>query len=138
MRLKKHRMNVAFEVIDGNERFSEPLGENLAVGHTHEQRANQPGAFRHGDRIHVAKGDAGLLNRFAHNGHDLPKMLARGNLRNDPAVLAVNSHLRCDNVRKNAATIGDNRGGRFVAGRFDSEDEIFPCVQARITGTAEI
>ena len=73
-----------------------------------------------------------LLQRFAHDRDDLAQVLAGGKLGHHAAVFAVNRHLRGHDVRKDAAAVGDNRGGGFVAGGFDAENQIFPLSHTRV------
>ena len=52
-------------------------------------------------------------------------MLARGELRDNAAIFAVNIDLRGDDAGKNAPPAGDDGRRRFVARRLDAENEIF-------------
>jgi hypothetical protein len=125
MRFKKHSMDVTFEMVHCDERFSERESEDFAIGYTDEQRANQARTACHGDGVQIGERNARLLNRFAHDWHDLPEMFARGKLRYHTAILAVNPHLRCDNARENAPTARNNRCSGFIARGFDAEYEVF-------------
>ena len=125
MRLQKHGVNVAFEMIHADQRFAERLRQHFAVGHADQQRADQARAVRHRHRVHVAQRNVRLLDRFAHHRNDLPQMLARGELRHHAAVLAVNVGLRRDHARKNAASAGHDGRRRFVARRFNTENQVF-------------
>ena len=58
--LHQDGVDVAFEVIDADERNVEAEGEGLGVGDADEQRAGEAGAFGDGDGLEIAQGEAGL------------------------------------------------------------------------------
>ena len=66
-----------------------------------------------------------LVERFAHDRNDLAEMLARGEFGDYAAVFAVDVDLRGDDAGEDAAAVGDDCGGGFVAGGFDAEDQFF-------------
>src|SRR5260370_9047991 len=131
MRLEKNRVDMAFKMIQRNERFTKFESQNFAVGHTNEQRADQSGSLRHANGVDIGEGKPSLRERFANNRNNLTKMLARGQLGHDTAVLAMNVHLRGNYARQNFASISNDGGGGFVARGFDSEDArghgLIPC-----------
>jgi len=129
--LEKHRVDVAFEMIYRDERLAERERENLAVRHANEQRADQSGPLSHCNRVHIAERDVRLLDGLAHDGNDLPQVLARGEFGHHAAVFSVNIVLRSDDVRENAITAGDDRGRGLVARRFDAENQMFFCSHTR-------
>jgi len=122
MRFQDHCVNVAFEMIYSNERLLERQGENFAIGHADEERAGEAGALGDGDCVEIGERDVCLVERLAHDWDDFAEMLARGELGDYASVLAVDIDLRGDDAREDAAAAGDDRGGSFVAGRFDAED----------------
>jgi len=58
---------------------------------------------------------------------DYFEVMARRDFGDDATVLGVQVELRCDDVRAQVAPVFDDRGGGFVAGRFDAEDEGSSC-----------
>ena len=125
VRLQKHRVDMALEMIDADQRLFQRHGERFAVGDADQKRADQARAARDGNGVESRQSDLRSLKSFAHNRHDLPQMLARGKLRNHAAIFAVNINLRRNDAGKNAAPIADNGRGGLVAGRLDAEDQIF-------------
>ena len=122
-------VNVSFEMIDGDERLPKCEGENFAVREADEESAGEAGTLRDGDSVEIGEGDVGLVECFANDGNDFAEMFAGGKLGNDAAEFAVNVNLRGDDAREDAASTGDDGGGRFVAGGFDAQDQIFFRVQ---------
>jgi hypothetical protein len=87
-------VDVAFEVIDGHERFAQLSGQYLAVRYADQERADKAGALRHSYRIDVFEIEARFRERFADYGNDLAEMRARSEFGDNPAVFAVNIELR--------------------------------------------
>ncbi len=111
-----------FEVIHGNQRFPERQRQHFAISQADEQRAYEPRTLRDADGVDISERDARLQHCFAHHRHDLPKMLARRQLRHHAAVFAVNVHLRCDDARQDRRAIGNNSRGCLIARRFNSQN----------------
>ena len=87
-------MDVAFEVIDGDEGKFLSEGEGFGVGDTDEECARETGTAGDGDGVEVIKGDVGLGQGGANNGNDGAEMLAGGQLGDDAAVTGVGGDLR--------------------------------------------
>ena len=51
--LQQHRVDVAFEVVDGDEGLAEGVGQGLGVADADQQRAGEAGAFGDGDGVEV-------------------------------------------------------------------------------------
>jgi hypothetical protein len=126
---KDYGVDVAFEVIYGDKRLAEREGENFAVGQADEEGACEAGTLGDGDGVEIGEGDFCLVERFADDWDDFAEMLARGELGNYAAVFAVDIDLRGDDAREDAAAVGDDCCGGFVAGGFDAEDQPFARVQ---------
>src|ERR1035438_10580980 len=62
--LEQHSMNVALEMIDGNQRLVEREGQRLGVADAHEQRSSKAGALSHRDSIDGFVGVLGLGRRL--------------------------------------------------------------------------
>ena len=133
VRFKEYGVNVAFQVIDGHERFAEFGGQDPAVRHSHQERTDEAGALGHADGIDVREIEARLEKRFADDGNDLAQVFARGEFGNHAAVLAVNIELRGDDARQNIAAIHDDGGGGLVTRRLDSKNarwhDLDPCLR---------
>src|SRR3970040_1634986 len=114
--LKQDGVDVAFEVLDANERLGERPGHGLGVSEADEEGADQARSLRDGDGVHVGVAQAGALEGLAHDRDDFLEVGARGQLGHHTAVLAVQVHLRANDVREDAGAVGDNRGGSLVAG----------------------
>src|SRR4029077_996451 len=95
---EEHSVNVALEVVHGDERFAERQGQHFAVGDADEERADQAWALRDGDRVEVGERDLRLFECFAYYRHDLAEVLAGGEFWDHAAVLAVDADLRGDDI----------------------------------------
>src|SRR5271169_1520087 len=84
--LQQHSMDMSFKVVDGNEGLLHRESEALGVTESDQQRARQAGALGNGDGVDALVGLAGIVQRFAYDGHDGTKVLARGEFRNDSTV----------------------------------------------------
>ncbi len=122
---EKDGVDVAGEMVHGDERLAQREGESFSVSDADEQSADQAGTLGDGDGIEVLQSDAGLLDGFADDRDDLAEMFAGGEFRDDSAVFSVNFDLGRDDAGENAFAVGDDGGGGFVAGRFDPKNE-FP------------
>ncbi len=121
--LEQHGVDVAFEVVDGDERLAERVGEGFGVADADEQRAGEAGAFGDGDGVEVGKGDAGFAEGGVDDGDDGAEVLAGGELGDDAAVGGVDGDLGGDDVRELARAALDDGGGGLVAGALDTEDQ---------------
>ena len=99
VRFENYGMNVAFQVIHGDERLVERQGENFTVGHADEERAGEAGPLSDGDGVEIGERDFCLVERFAHDWDDFAEMFARGELGDNAAVFAVDVDLRGDDAR---------------------------------------
>jgi poly(A) polymerase len=128
-RFHQDGVNVAFEVVDGDQRLVEAEAEGLGVGDADQQRACQARAFGDGDGVEVGEGDwmagrsAGAGHSFANDGNDVAEMFAGGELGHDAAVVGVERHLRGYDVRERGGAGTNNSGGSLVAGAFDAENQ---------------
>ena len=126
--LHEDGVDVAFEVVDGDQRLVEAEGEGFGVGDADEQCAGEAGAFGDGDGVEVGEGDGWPAARwrghgFADDGDDVAEVLAGGEFGDDAAVVGVERHLRGDDVGEGGGAGADDGGGGLVAGAFDAEDQ---------------
>ncbi len=121
--LKEDRVNVAFEMINGDEGKVVGESEGFGVGDADEQCTSEARARSDGNGIEIGEVNVGFSKRGADNGNDGAKVLAAGELGHDAAVERVGRDLRGNDGRKSSRSALDDRRGRFVAGGFDAENE---------------
>ena len=71
-------VDVAFEVVDGDERLGEAVGEGFGVGDADEEGSGETGTFGHGDGVEVGEGEVGAGEGFADDEDDVAEVLAGG------------------------------------------------------------
>ena len=71
-------VDVAFEVVDGDEGFVEAVGEGFGVGDADEEGSGEAGACGYGYGVEVGEGDVWLVEGFADYGDDVAEVLAGG------------------------------------------------------------
>ena len=116
-------MDVAFEMVHGDQGQALREGERLGVCDADQQRSREAGAGGDGDGVEIGESDAGLGERGTNHGHDGAQMFAAGELRDDSAVAEVGGDLRGDDGGQRARSALDDGGGSLVAGGFNAEDE---------------
>ena len=121
--LQQDSVDVAFEVVDGDERQVFCEGQRLGVGDADEQGAGQAGTGGDCDGVDVGKGDAGFGKGSANDRNDGAKVFAAGKFRNDSAIAGMGGDLRRDDRRQGACSALDDGSRGFVAGAFNAEDE---------------
>src|SRR5271155_1834914 len=121
--LQQDSVDVAFEVVDGDERLAQGVGEGFGVGDAYEQSAGQSGAFGYCDGVEVLEGDACLGDSSTDDGDDIAQVFAGGQFRDDSAVGCVRGNLRGDYVGQGLGPAADNGGCGFVAGAFYTQYE---------------
>ena len=87
--MQQHGVNVAFEVVDGDQRQPLRKGQRLGVGDAHQQCPGQSRTGGNGDGVQVVESDARLIQRGANHRDDGAQMFAAGQLRHDAAVAGV-------------------------------------------------
>ena len=102
--LHEHSVDVAFEVIDADERSdSVPMARALANVMPTSRAPARPGPSVTAIAARSAYVHAGPLHGGANYGHDVAQVLARGELRHNAAVAGVD-HLRGDDIREHIAS----------------------------------
>ena len=91
-------VDVAFEVVDGDEGLVEAEGEGFGVGDADEEGAGEAGAVGDGDGVEVGEGDTWPWQGGADDGDDGAEVLAGGEFGDDSAVVGVEGDLRGDDV----------------------------------------
>ena len=112
---------MGLHVMDGEGRAVERIGHGAGERGTGHQGSDQPGPGRVGDGIQVARraarffqGVQGQLRQAAH-------MVARGQFRDNPAVLLVRFNLAVQPVSKEPARTVPHGDPGFVAGSLDAQ-----------------
>ncbi len=116
-------MDVAFEVVDGDERLAKAEGEGLGEGDADQQRSGEAGAGGDGDSVEVLIGAIGTLQGLADDRHNGAEVLAAGELGDHSAVVGVDK-LAGDDVGEHLMPVAQHGRGGLVAGGFDAEDEV--------------
>ena len=125
--MQRHRLDMPREMVDADQRQPGSGRRGFRKGHTDQERPDQSGPLGHGYRTESGPRGVRIGQRRLDHAADVAHVLARRQFRHDPAPLAVNGHLRGDDVRTNhprlrgVAGLFDHSGGRFVAGRFYSK-----------------
>ena len=97
--LQQHGMDVAFNMVDGNQRLVECERQRLGITDTHKQCAREPGPLRHRDSVDRVVAVLGLSQRLPHDRHDRAQMLAGRQFRHHAAIGLVSRELRRHNIR---------------------------------------
>ncbi len=115
-------MDVAFDMIHGDQRKFMDHGERFRVGHADQQRSDQSRALRDRDRAQAVETRRRFPQGEANHGNDGAEMFARSELGDHAAVFGVRGDLRRDDGGKNARSVLDHGSRRLIAGRFDPQD----------------
>ncbi len=101
--------------------------DRLGHGQADDDAADQARPGGRGDTVEGGERDPRLVHCLGDDGIECLDMGAGGNFRYYAAKLGVFADLRKDDVRQNAALSVNSSlhygGGRFVAGRFDAQDD---------------
>ena len=101
-----------------NERHAQSKRRCLCKIHPDQQGTDQTGRIGDGNCIDFSACHIGALKSLLGQSIDRFTMLARGNLRNNATVDAVQLHLRRDTVRQDLPAIAHKRNISLVAGGF--------------------
>lgn len=114
---------MALQMIDGNERTSDRMGERLARHQPHHHPANQPWAGGCSNGIHIRQRHARLGQRLFHQRRHHLHMRARRDFGDDATKGPMMRLLRCQTMRQNLTIAGDQRGCCFIAAGFKAKNE---------------
>lgn len=114
--------NVAFEVVNTDEGNTLGISKGLGIGKAHEQTADQAGTLGDGNGGEVFEAGLRLIQSFADDRDDGAHMFAAGQFGYDATVALVNFELGGYARRKDFRAIFDDRGGGFIARRFDAKN----------------
>ena len=73
--LEQHGVNVALEMVDGNQRLVERESQRLGIADAYQQGSSEARALSHRDSVNGFVGVLRLGKRLAHDGHDGAQML---------------------------------------------------------------
>jgi hypothetical protein len=119
--LHEDRVDVAFQMIDGDERLAGGECERPGVGDADEEGTGEAGTFGDGDGVEIGEASVCLRECGADYGYDVAEMLAGGEFGDDAAVIGVERDLRGDYAGEDFAGSADDGGGGLVAGAFDAQ-----------------
>src|SRR6266446_6820920 len=119
---EQNGMDMAFQVIHGNQRLIERKGQCFGVADSNQQGAGQAWSLSHSQRVDGLVTPPGIGQRFADHGHNRLQVLPRSQLRNHAAIRLVHGDLREDHVRQHLFSRTNHRGGGLVARAFNAEN----------------
>ena len=115
--------DMAFEVVDRDERYASGVSDRFRERHSDDKRADEPRSLGHGESVDVRKPERCVFERAIDDRSDRLQMLPGRELGYDAAKGSVNVVLRCDHVRENATTVFDDGRRSLVARALDAEKE---------------
>ncbi len=121
--LQQHRVNVAFEMIDADQRLVRRVSQRLGIAEADKQCTGQPRALGDGQRVDRFIALASVFQCFADHGSDGAQVFPRCQLGHDSAVGLVGCDLRVHHTRHHFLARADHCRCSLVAGAFDAEDE---------------
>ena len=121
--LEQNCVDVAFQMVDGDERLVERERQSLGIGNADVQGARESGAFSDSDRSKIGKGDTGFVECRLDNGHDVAQMFAGSQLRNHATPGSMRGELRGHDAGTLVVAACDHGSRGFITGTFDAEDE---------------
>ena len=113
---------VTVQVVDPHERLARVEREGLGELDAHQQRAREPRAVGHGDRVDVGQPPGEHGERLLHHGHDALEVRARGDLGHHASIGRVQPHLARHHIGQHFAIASHQRSRGLVARALDAED----------------
>ena len=115
-------MDMPFDVVHADQRQLVYERQRLRVCDADQERSDQAGTLRDGNRLKIFEPRPGLFERQTDGGHDGAQVLARGEFGNHAAVFGMRRNRRTHHRGTNARAILDNSRSGFVAGGFNAEN----------------
>src|SRR2546423_271781 len=112
---QESRVEMAFEVMDADDRLLESVGDCLGSRDADDERSDQAGPIRDRDSVDFRQRYPGGSEGFVDNREDKLNMPPGGNFRDHPTPLRVEVGLTCDDVGEDMGPVLDYCGRRFVA-----------------------
>src|SRR5258708_37773595 len=97
--LEENGMDVAFQMIDGDERFFQSESKRFGKTDSYQQGSGEAWALRDGDGVDRFVGGVGFGDRLSYDRHNCLQVLTRSEFGNYSAVRLVRRDLGRDNVR---------------------------------------
>jgi hypothetical protein len=106
-------------MMDGNQGTLEGRGERFREGHTDEERPDESGSLRDGDRIEITQRHIRRVEGRADDSTDVADVLPRRELGNDPTPLLMQGDLRRHDIRSDRPTLAGlgHHGRRSLVAR---------------------
>ena len=127
-------VEVAFQVIDRDERNVERQGQRLGRGQADDQGPDQARPRGDGDHPQVAERDSRPAQGLVDHGQHLPDVGSRGDLRNHPAEPLMQAHLRSHHAGEDPRHPDgrrprplEHRRPGLVAGGLDGQEDQAGC-----------
>ena len=118
--LHKNRVDMAFKMVDRDERFCESVGQAFRIKNSHQQGSGQAWTLRDGDSGKIFKGNSSLFHRGPHHRNEIAQMFTRGEFGDDASVGRVQRDLAGDHVRKHFRPGTDDGRRSLVATAFNT------------------
>src|SRR5271156_2326557 len=99
--LQQYRMNVPFQMVDGDQWFPERKGKSLGKADPHEQSARQSRPLRDRNSIDRRITLPCLSQGLAHHRNNRPQVLTRSEFRHHSPKRLMSGNLRGDGIRQN-------------------------------------
>ena len=117
-----------FQMVDRDQRLVVHQRDCFGRGQPDDHAADQAGSGGRGDAVEGGERHLRLAHRLCDDGIERLDMGAGGDFRHDAAEFGMFADLRQDDIGQDAAAPPsrsplDHGGGRFVAGRFDAEND---------------
>ncbi len=106
------------DVVDGDQRHSQPEGGGLGEGHPHQQGPDQAGGVSDRYGVNVRLGNARLPEGLVRQAGDGLHMLAGGNFRHHAAINGVHVRRGGDDGGQHRPAVLNDGGGSLIAGGF--------------------
>ena len=100
---EQHGVDVAFEMIDRDQRLVEREGQSLGIADADQQCSREAGALRDRDGVDGIVGVPGFGQRLADHRHDGAQMLARSQFGHNASIGLMGRDLRGDDIRDRVA-----------------------------------
>lgn len=120
--LEQNGVDVAFEMVHGDQRLFERERERFGIADADQQGSRQSGALGDGDGIDRFVSVLCFGESLANHRYDRAEMLTGCQFRDNAAIGLMGGDLRRDNIGNQLLTRADYGRRGFVAGTLDPED----------------
>jgi len=120
--IEQDRVNVAFQMIDRDQRLVERERQRFGIGDPDQQSARESRTLGYGDGIDRFVGTLRFRQSLAHHRNNRPQMLARSQLGHNSSIRLMSRDLRSHNVRNHLSARTHHRRSGFVARAFNAKN----------------